>query len=195
MRILVAEDEQDIRNSYKKALEERGHEVMLAEDGKRCLDVYQSSYHQSAPEIRYKSSLRGQDQMLDSLLPLPSSFSSSPSYFDIVILDYRLHSIDAIDVAKEILRTNPNQRIIFASASVKETQIDSVKEIQQAMELIQKPFGTSELLELVEDLESYESLKQIIAKLKQRRDISSDREQILEFLGDLRKIQKYRGIK
>jgi CheY-like chemotaxis protein len=195
MRILVAEDEQDIRNLYKEALEQRGHEVMLAEDGKRCLDVYESSHHQSAPKIHYNSSLRGQDQMLDSLLPLPASLSSSPAYFDVVILDYRMPNKDDIDVAKEILRMNPNQRIIFASAYVKETLIDSVKEIQQAVELIQKPFGTSELIEMVEDLEQYESLKRIIVKLKQSRGTSSDSEQIIEFLRDLRKMQKYRGTK
>ena len=40
-----------------------------------------------------------------------------------------------MEVAKEILAINPHQRIIFASAYVWETLIDSVKELKQIVEL------------------------------------------------------------
>ena len=48
--------------------------------------------------------------------------------FDAVMLDYRMPKINGIEVAKEILAVNPHQRIIFASAYVKETLTDSIKE-------------------------------------------------------------------
>jgi Ca2+-binding RTX toxin-like protein len=37
MRILVAEDEEDIKTMYYSALAERGHEVVLTSDGNECL--------------------------------------------------------------------------------------------------------------------------------------------------------------
>ena len=46
-----------------------------------------------------------------------------------------------MEVAKEILAVNPHQRIIFASAYVKETLEDSIKQLNQPVELLQKPFG------------------------------------------------------
>ena len=50
--------------------------------------------------------------------------------FDAVILDYKMQDMDGIEVANEILEINPQQRIIFASAYIKETLLDSVKTIK-----------------------------------------------------------------
>jgi two-component SAPR family response regulator len=38
--------------------------------------------------------------------------------------------INGIEVAKEILAVNPHQRVIFASAYVKDTVIDSIKNLK-----------------------------------------------------------------
>jgi CheY-like chemotaxis protein len=46
MRILAAEDERDIRRTYKAALEARHHQVVISEDGKQCLDLYQRELHE-----------------------------------------------------------------------------------------------------------------------------------------------------
>ena len=58
--------------------------------------------------------------------------------FDAVILDYKMQDMDGIEVAKEILEINPQQRIIFASAYIKETLLDSVKLLKQPVELLAK---------------------------------------------------------
>lgn len=55
--------------------------------------------------------------------------------FDVVVLDYRMPKKDGLQVAKEILKLNPKQRIIFASAYVKETLVESVKQLNQVVEL------------------------------------------------------------
>ena len=47
--------------------------------------------------------------------------------------------INGMEVAKEILAVNPHQRIIFASAYVKETLVDSIQQLNQIVELLQKP--------------------------------------------------------
>ena len=47
--------------------------------------------------------------------------------------------INGIEVAKEILAVNPHQRIIFASAYIKDTVIDSIKNLRHVMmESVQK---------------------------------------------------------
>jgi CheY-like chemotaxis protein len=55
--------------------------------------------------------------------------SSSP--FDVVILDHKIPKKDGLQAAKEILDINPEQRIIFASAYVKETLTESVKQLKK----------------------------------------------------------------
>jgi CheY-like chemotaxis protein len=49
--------------------------------------------------------------------------------------------MNGMDVAKEILEVSPHQRIIFASAYVEETLEESVKQLKQVVELMQKPFS------------------------------------------------------
>jgi DNA-binding response OmpR family regulator len=40
MKILIAEDESEIWRPYKVALETRGHNVVISEDGEECLRKY-----------------------------------------------------------------------------------------------------------------------------------------------------------
>ena len=54
--------------------------------------------------------------------------------------------INGLDVAKEIFSINPHQRIIFASAYVKENLEESVKCLNKIVELIQKPFTIDKLI-------------------------------------------------
>jgi DNA-binding NarL/FixJ family response regulator len=59
--------------------------------------------------------------------------------FDMVILDYRMPGTNGIEVAKEIIKINPKQRIIIASSYPRETLSYSMKELEQLVELVQKP--------------------------------------------------------
>ena len=120
MNVLVAEDEKDISTLYKVALEERGHRVTITNDGHECLQVY----HRELQNVT-----------------LNTNPSARIQPFDVVILDYKMPKINGMEVAKEILAVNPHQRIIFASAYVKETLVDSIQQLNQVVELLQKPFG------------------------------------------------------
>jgi CheY-like chemotaxis protein len=176
MRILVAEDEEDIRGVYYMTLVERGHEVVLTSDGEECLKVYRQKLQEH------------QEGELDG--------KTSLSYFDVLILDYKMPKKDGLEMAKEILEINPEQRIIFASAYVKETLSESVKELNRVVEMIQKPFSISALADTVENTEAYGGLKILMTTT---RDIIEDfdnpsRDQIRELFEGLRRVQKFKGL-
>ena len=47
--------------------------------------------------------------------------------FDAILLDYKMPKINGMNVAKGDTSVNPHQRIIFASAYIQETFMDSIK--------------------------------------------------------------------
>jgi CheY-like chemotaxis protein len=122
------------------ALEKRNHQVVTANNGEDCLKIYQEQLQ----NIRLKTDL-----------------SEHIQPFDAVVLDYKMPKINGMEVAKEILAVNPHQMIIFASAYVKETLIDSIKQLNQVVELMQKPFGEDALIDTVEDKGIYSELRKL----------------------------------
>jgi CheY-like chemotaxis protein len=100
--------------------------------------------------------------------------------------------IDGFEVAKEILAVNSHQRIIFASAHVKETLEDSIKQLKQAVELMQKPFTIKELIDTIEDKEVYTALQKLNMDLNIVRASNPTHEQIMDLLERLRRIEKMR---
>ena len=171
MNILIAEDETDIALLYKMALERRNHRVITTGNGENCL----KAYHEKCQSIRTAIDAVGQT--------LP---------FDVVILDHKMPKINGMQVAEEILAINPHQRIIFASAYVKETLTDSIRKLKQVVELMQKPFDLNTLIDTVEDKEIYSELERFKVDLDIIRTINPTHEQIIDLLKRLRTIQKGR---
>ena len=169
--MLIAEDEKDIARLYKMALEKRRHEVLVAYNGEDCLKIY----HEVSQRVRSRTYLTVNIQQP----------------FDAVMLDYRMPKINGIEVAKEILAVNPHQRIIFASAYVKETLTDSIKELKQVVELMQKPFGERALIETIEDKNIYEQLQKLNVDLDIIKAVNPTHEQIVDLLERLQRIQKH----
>src|SRR5690348_12669156 len=167
MKILIAEDEYDIALLYKMALEKRSHKVTITENGEDCLKIY----HEESQRIRYNAS----GQILA---------------YDAVVLDYKMPKIDGMEVAKEILVVNPRQRIIFASAYVMETLQQSIKQLKQVVELMQKPFGPGALIDTIEDKEIYFELQKLDMDADVFKRANFRHEQLREVLELLRKLQK-----
>jgi CheY-like chemotaxis protein len=141
---------------------------------------------------------RKDDQALSSSTTTTSSSSSlslPPPPYDAVVLDYRMPKKDGLQAAKEILGSNPSQRIIFASAYVKETLRESVKELRQVVELMQKPFLPEALADVVEDTEAYPELKKLFVNVRNMTESDFENpspDQIKDILEGLKKIQKGR---
>ena len=112
--------------------------------------------------------------------------------YDVVILDYSMPSINGMEVAKEILAINSHQRVIFASAYVKETLEHSIKQLKQVVELIQKPFELSKLVDTIEDKEVYEDLRTLNIDVDLVKAANPTHEQIIDLLERLKRIQKHR---
>ena len=93
--------------------------------------------------------------------------------FDVVVLDYKMPKLDGLQVAKQILNWNPMQRVIFASAFVMETLRDSVKELEQVVELIQKPFRIEVLIDMIEDKEIFDSVRDLASMVKKIIDVNN----------------------
>ena len=171
VKILIAEDDKDTALLFKMALEKRGHHVLTAHNGEDCLKIY----HEELQNIRLQTDL-----------------SERVQPFDAVILDYKMPRINGMEVAKEILAVNPHQRIVFASAYVKEALVDSIKQLNQVVELMQKPFGENALIDTIEDKGIYSELQKLNVNVNDIKAANLRHEQIRELLDILRNIQKGR---
>lgn len=167
MHVLIAEDEPDILEQYLIVLERSGHKVVGAKDGEECLKIYH--------EVEQSSKLG------DGILP-----------FDVVVLDYRMPKKDGIEVATEIIAINSRQRIIFASAFVEETFLDLIKNIGQIVEIMQKPFKLSALVDAIEDKEIYAELEKLNVDISVIKDLHPTHTQVRSYFEALRMIQKGR---
>jgi CheY-like chemotaxis protein len=169
VKVLIAEDDRAEMALYRIAFESKGHQVILTYDGLECVSMYK-----------------------DALKMLAQSGKEASRYdpFDAVILDYRMPIIDGLEAAKEIFRLNKDQRIIFASAYVKQTLMDAVKHLEQIVELIQKPFEPKVLVELVEDTSTTKDLYEINRLISKLDHSKPTGEQIDELLDILKRVQK-----
>jgi CheY-like chemotaxis protein len=194
MKILIAEDESDISHTYRVALESRNHDVEITDDGVKCIQVYREELAK-----RQASSYKNMKHNNN----LQDSRPTAATPFDVVVLDYKMPGKDGMEVAKEIFEINPDQRIIFASAYVKETLENSVKQLKRVVELLQKPFEIQAFIDTIEDRQVYEELKKIMINIRamddnnasseeNSGDSSTSRERMRDLFECVRKIQKNR---
>ena len=175
MKILIAEDEMDTAIQYKIALEERNHEVILAMDGEACIRLYKERLRRHVYYEQKEGNKPTSHEHVDS--------------FDVVVLDYRIPKENGMNVAKEILRLNPQQRLIFASAYVKETLFDSIRQLRHVVELIQKPFELDMLINIIEDETSYKKLQELNEYLKELNEFDLTQEQVKDLLESIERLR------
>lgn len=128
----------------------RAVHVLVAEDDKDTTEMY-----------RIVLETRGHNVITtnDGIQCLETYRKTGP--YDAVILDYKLPLVDGLQVAREILDINADQRIVFVSAYVKETLAESVKDLRRVVELVMKPFEPDLLADLIEDKPSLAKLREL----------------------------------
>jgi len=206
LKILIAEDEDDILTYYKSVLEQRGHNIILTNNGEECLIAYKQEMEIEASSknknkrkknkvmATTKTKITNQQIDDDDYYYDDDNNNANVSPFDVVILDHKMPKKMGLELAKEILEINPEQRIIFASAYVTETLEESVKHLRKVVELIQKPFETNTLIEAIEDKEIYKQLKILMLNIKEieKKEYQPSKEQIRDLFESLKKIEKGR---
>jgi len=123
LKILVAEDNEFTSSQYIRILEKEGHSVIITKDGDQCLQ-------------RYKDEKKNH-----------KSFEGDP--FDVVVLDQSMPKKTGKQVADEILKSTPNQRIIFASAYALGSDNSLTENFKEKVEFLQKPFSLKKLVRQV----------------------------------------------
>ncbi len=120
--ILIAEDNQFTALQYNRILGKYGHQVLITNDGEECLKKYRDAYEKN----------KKNDQL------------TAP--FDVVILDQSMPKKTGREVAEVILKINPNQRIVFASAYDVAMEKESIEDFEENFEFLQKPFSLSKFV-------------------------------------------------
>jgi CheY-like chemotaxis protein len=190
MKILIAEDEPDIWKPYKIALEARNHDVVITEDGEQSLNTYRRQLLNQKKKATNEFS-RNATITRKTKTKAKKKKTKLQQPFDVVVLDYRMPKKNGLEVAKQILKLNPKQRIIFASAYVRETLEDSVKQLKKVVELMQKPFKADALVDTIEDKEIYEGVKRLMANVKQIEDPTNPTsKQIMDLFKVVKQVHK-----
>lgn len=176
MKLLIAEDDPDIALTYETGLNKKNYHVTITSNGEECLKIYNNELHKLTFDIEKSNRCCN------------FSLANNPP-FDIVILDYSMPQINGLEVAKEILSINPHQRIIFASAFVRETLTESVKCLKCVVELMQKPFTLVALINTIEDTTLYVELQKLNVDIDLVKAVCPTHAQIIDLLEKVRKIR------
>lgn len=158
----------DTLNTYRMALEDRGHHVLVADNGERCLEIYNEKLH----NIRLNHS------------------SADVQPFDMVILDHMMPQIKGIDVAKEILAVFPRQRILLVSAYVNILEGSVRQYLEHRVEILQKPVDMKILIDTIEDNAIYSDLERLGIDIKVVKAANFTHSQLLLILDFLKKREK-----
>ncbi|HZD36893.1 MAG TPA: response regulator [Nitrososphaeraceae archaeon] len=171
MKVLIAEDNPDTRFYYDILFEKYQHVLVSAKDGLECLKIY----HDEFENVRL---------LTDAMQKIQP--------FDAVILDYKMPGRNGLEVAKEILAVNPHQRIIFASAYVRDILMEAVRQLRQLVELVQKPFSERQFIDILEDTEVYQELGQLGVDVNQIKKGQFRHEQLKSLLETLNELGRHR---
>jgi DNA-binding NtrC family response regulator len=163
VNILIAEDDADISRMYSILLEDRGHKVIVTNNGEDCLVIYNNEFK----NVTDTTDLRKHVQP-----------------FDAVILDHRIPKMKGFEVAKEIISINPHQRIIIASAYSKDIFNEVAYYVGLHLEIHQKPFSGNTLLNMLVHTILYEKMKKHLIEIEPVKEAKLRHEQ-LKAIADL----------
>lgn len=123
LNVLIVDDSGLTRKIYEDKFKERGHNVVLAKNGKEAIEKYDTEF-------------QTENVMSNTC--------------DCVILDFEMPDIDGDKVASKILDINPLQQIIVISGSKVEKLRKAFHEMKNVVEIVQKGFPIEALVKKIE---------------------------------------------
>jgi CheY-like chemotaxis protein len=169
LNFLIAEDDKEISKMYCLLLRKIGHRVKLADDGEKCLIIYNNKLKNTRDTTNPREHVQP---------------------FDAVVLDHRMPKMNGLEVAKEIISINPHQRIIIASAYSRSIFEEAADFFKLPLEILQKPFSTRTLINILEDTKLYEELRKYFKDLDPVKKAKLRHEQ-LKAISELEQTRKY----
>ena len=139
MKILIAEDEEDIARQYQMTLNALGHEVFLTKNGEECIKNY-----------TYALSFNNENRLTP---------------YDVVVIDYLMPVKDGLTLAKEILEKCPEQRIIFVTGHGPKL-LSELNDFDGQVEVLIKPISLTTLMTRIENTKQKEIAKKMYLGLK-----------------------------
>jgi len=139
LKVLIAEDDEDIAHQYRMALNALGHEVFLTNNGEECIKNYTYA-------LRFNNGNR-------------------PTPYDVVVIDYLMPIKDGLTLAKEILKKCPEQRIIFVTGHGPKL-MPELNDLDGQVEVLIKPISLTTLIARIENKRQKEIAKKLYLGLK-----------------------------
>jgi len=124
LNILVVDDSKLTRKIYEDKFNEKGHNVVLAENGQDGIEKYNTKFNQTE--------------------------NIASGNCDCVILDFEMPDIDGDKVASKILEINPLQKIVVISGSEVEKLRKAFQEMKNVVEIVQKGFSIDAFVKKIE---------------------------------------------
>ncbi len=123
LKILIADDNKDLADSYRAILEDRGHEVTITNNGFDCQRIYKQYTKQPDGQVK--------------------------QYFDAVILDQKMMGMDGVETAKAIQGVFPKQKIIFITGYGNDL-LQKLHQLSEHASVLNKPISAQALFTEVE---------------------------------------------
>jgi len=139
LKVLIAEDEEDIARQYQMALNALGHDVYLTKNGEECIKNYTHA--------------------------LTFNNENRPTPYDIVVIDYLMPVKDGLTLAKEILKKCPEQRIIFVTGHGPKL-LSELNDFDGQVEVLIKPISLTAIIARIENKRQKEIAKKLYSGLK-----------------------------
>ena len=147
MNILIIEDDADICHLYSIWLQEHNYRYVIAKNVEDGL-------------CEYRQSIQNHQKIRDN--------------FDLIILDYDLepkkdssnYTKNGLNVAKEVLSLNKDQRIIFASAWPQKIFNEYIETLKCFIEILQKPLEKDLFIKMIQDTFVFDTLKKVVADMR-----------------------------
>ena len=133
MNALIVNKNIDTGNFYKMALNIKNHEVVLANNGENCLKAFYDE--------------------------LKTTTKRPP--FDVVLLDSQMSKQHAAEIADEISKIRPDQKIISSSNYLDEYLMDIASRLNNVVELIKRSNSAEKLVDKLNDKSIYDLLEKL----------------------------------